>query len=414
MGFMLSRTAVLRRSPALSSECPHRIQTLQTKKLQSLIQDAMQNVPYLREVYRDAGISAADISTPADLVRLPAVTKQALRSVALEERLNQRFHPKELLTEQSGGSTGEPFRVFMEKSYTRQKNLRFLRGLLDAGYRPGQRMMLVTDRSAESGRANFGWHYCALSRPTEDIAEDFLRVSPAILYGCATPLRLLGDYLIENQITFTPPRLVITTAEALDRRARSALQAAFGSPLADFYGLTEMGLVAWQRPHGNQYIMAHDSILTEFVTDASGQGRYRMLMTNLDLRAMPLIRFDCGDIAMLNEQDNGQGLIDIDGRAIDVILTPAGKKISPYRITTALEEVRSLRRYKITQYDLDSLHVAIETEDSDGGETTTRVKSALTAVLGPDVRIELECSDQLVPQGTRKFRPVESRLTEHS
>src|SRR5690606_4626274 len=111
--------------------------------------------------------------------------------------------------------------------------------------------------------------------------ETYRKVQPDVLYGFATPLRLLADCLTKERTTVGQPLLVISTAEMLDVETRQTLQAVFRCPVVDFYGMTEMGLVAWQRPGENEYIMSSRTLI-ELIGDATCHGRYRMVMTNLD------------------------------------------------------------------------------------------------------------------------------------
>jgi hypothetical protein len=79
-------------------------------------------------------------------------------------------------------------------------------------------------------------------------------------------------------------------------------------------------------------------------------------------------------------------------------------------VTLALEGIPLLRRYKITQRSLQTLDVKLEAAECARGGIANRVALALNDLLGPELRLNMEFVDRLVPDGTRKFRPVESTL----
>jgi phenylacetate-CoA ligase len=196
----------------------------------------------------------------------------------------------------------------------------------------------------------------------------------------------------------------------LDRATRKLLESAFRCPVADLYGMTEMGLVAWQKPGQNDYVMASDAVMTEFVPDGSANGRYRMLLTNLDLRASPIIRFDSGDVASVRLQDGVPLLTAIEGRQIDTIVGRDGEALSPYRITDALRDVPGVRRFKVTQLDLATFRVDLEADTDSRTRAVNAIKAIFDQLLGTGLEMEFHFLETLVTEGSIKFRPVESRL----
>ena len=133
-------------------------------------------------------------------------------------------------------------------------------------------------------------------------------------------------------------------------------------------------------------------------------------MTNLDLRASPVIRFDSGDLAYARPVDGALEITAFEGRAIDAIACRDGSELSPYRITDALRDVPGVSRFKVTQRDLTRFDVDLEAAPSARSQAADQVRAILGALLGPGLELTFRFSDRLIPDGTRKFRPVESQL----
>lgn len=382
------------------------LSSTQQRKLRRLLAEAANHVPFYRRSWERLELSAGELTDPAVLVRLPVLAKAELAATPAAERVSERFDPGRLVEESTTGSTGRPFSLCIDAAYRRRRNLRFMRALLAAGWRPWQRLMLLTDRHRGSRRRRGRLHYVSVEQPTGAIARAYARIRPRVLYGFATPLRLLAEHLLAAGAGYVRPRLVISTAEMLDPATRRTLETAFGCPVTDFYGMTEMGLVAWKRPDDAGYVMSDDAVVTEFVPEDSCPGRYRMLMTNLDLLASPIIRFDSGDLAVLEPIDGRPTVTAFEGRRIDAILCRDGSELSPYRITDALRDVAGLRRFRVTQRQITEFAVEIEAEPAAREAIAARIGTIFDGLLGAGLVLEFAYSDRLVPEGARKFRPV--------
>lgn len=380
----------------------------QLRILRRLLLDAWANVPMYRSLYGASGISVRELANLRDLTRLPVITKSLLLATPIEQRTNRLFDTSRLIRESTTGSTGQPFSLYIDRRYIWLRNLRFLGGLTSVGYRPWHRLMLLTDRHRNSSRRG-NWHYQSVERPTAELAERYRTVQPEVLYGFATPLRLLADCLSKEQARITKPLFVISTAEMLDTGTRQTLQAVFRCPVVDFYGMTEMGLAAWQRPGASEYIMSSRALI-ELVGDATCHGRYRMLMTNLDLRASPIIRLDTGDLVHVDDSSGRPTITAFEGRQIDSILCDDGTEISPYAVTDALRDIPGLRRFRITQHEFNAVAVELEVDSGLRDEAVNRIRLVLGELLGNGIDLSFAFQDSIITAGARKFRPVESRV----
>jgi phenylacetate-CoA ligase len=395
----LSAAAVLARTPDSAA-----IEKLRDAKLAALLKHARATVPFYRDLFDERGISAGQLRDPDVLESLPVLTKAQLQQAG-EKLLSDRYPAERRTFELTSGSSGQPFATHFDREYVIAKNLRFLRALLTCGYRPGKKLMLITERPTTRMSALRRWLYCPLDAPPEEHATRLSGFQPAYLYGCMTPLRLLAQHLSDTGAPFTPPRAVISTAEMLDPGTRALLERVFRAPVLDFYGMTEMGLVAWQAGAGAPYNVATDGILIERIAVPSAPGWYRLVMTNLDLWAMPMIRYDTGDTGAYGGA-HGHDLLRIEGRSVDCIVGPEQRLISPFQLTSALQDVDGLRRFRIRQTRPDEIEVDLETDAAASvkGETIAR----LTPLLGASFRIKPQIVGELGTGPGGKFRVVES------
>ena len=88
---------------------------------------------------------------------------------------------------------------------------------------------------------------------------------------------------------------------------------------------------------------------------ATAAGGERLLLTNLHNEAMPLIRYDQADLAVVGDGApcacgrRFRRLEAIQGRVMDSILRPDGSHIPPFSVTSVVREIPGVRRFQIVQ-----------------------------------------------------------------
>lgn len=331
------------------------------------------------------------------------LTKQQLREAGRDARLDRRFEGAAHRSEYSGGSTGEPVEFLIDPASRRRRQWRFLRALFHAGYRPGQRLwILSTHRESRINRLA-RWTYVDLRATESELARRYLQECPQVLYGPLRALLALAEELPRNA---PRPRVLVATAELLRSEDQRALRAGFGIEAADFYGMTEIGLYAHRRAGERHYHLAAPDIHAEFLPCEDDPALERLVITTLSACAMPLIRYDTGDLVRRDPAAPGRPITEFVGREIDGVLMRNGRRISPYRLTLALESVPGITRYQIVQRADLSLDVLIgETDPAD--HRLMRACEAVTAVVGAELPVR---GGKYQPPGPQaeKFRPVRS------
>ena len=180
-----------------------KVQQIQEKKLRYVVNHAFATVPFYRNLYIDAGISPTHIETIEDLSKIPVIDKSTLQSTANNQIISSSYVGRELKSEHTSGSTGQPFSVHFDPGFVTIRNLLFLRALRSCGYFFGRRILLITDmRHKRVQNVMPGWHYASLLDPPEHHLKLLNRVKPFILYGCKTTLKLLAEHIESKGVFF--------------------------------------------------------------------------------------------------------------------------------------------------------------------------------------------------------------------
>lgn len=389
---------------------PVSIRAMQEEKLRSLIHYAYAHVPYYRETFDRNDIRPQDVATIGDLRKIPVTTKASLIRLPPTQRIGDTFRIDNLTTERTSGSTGEPFTAYFDRSFVAVRNALFLRALHVSGYRFGDRLMLITGGKQRS-RPHMRWRYCSISEPAETLIAELIRFRPHVLYGCATPLRLMAEHIRDSGARIHPPRVVVSTAETLDDAGRALLRSSFRADVFDIYGLTETGFVAWECTAHDGFHLSEDEAIVELAHDEK-YGAARLIVTNLALKSMPMIRFETGDLALPVESTRcgcGRSLRRIrriEGRMVDSLRRADGTMVTPYRLTLALEDIDGLDRYQVVQEDLEQFVVRIEAAATASADLDERIRRTLASALGDKARITVRREASIAPPRGEKFRVI--------
>jgi phenylacetate-CoA ligase len=387
------------------------------QKLKNIVKYAVNYVPYYQKIFQDSNISPFDVETIEDLKKLPITKKSNLQSLKAKFVTSSEFNLCDLRIERTSGSTGQPFSIFFDKNFVNVRDSLFLRALLTSGYRPGQKILLFTDHVNEKKKHWFmRWSYASIQDSADRLLWIYRQIEPHVVYGCTTAMKLLAQKIRSQKRITHKPKVIITAGEVLDDRTRGFLEETFSSELFDIYGLTEMGVVGWECSQHKGFHLAEDTTIIEYLPLENGNELKRLVMTNLNSRGMPFIRYDTGDVGMPSQIENcscGRNLKilkKVEGRKVDCIKLKEGQIISPYRITCAIEKLNGLINYQITQADYNQFIVKIGTEKNSDKIKNEDIKRLMYLTIGPNINVCIKRVDQIFPITGSKFKLIESRI----
>ncbi len=362
------------------------------------------NVALYRDHWARCGFDP--LLTPDQFERIPLIGKQQLRDAGLQGRLDARHAHARNSLERSGGSSGEPVDILIDAGSRRRRQWRFLKALIAVGYRPGLRLWIVSTHRSSRMNTLVRWTYLDMRDSEQALSARYLSEQPHVLYG---PLRALLSMAQELPPAGAAhqPRVLIATAELLRPEDQSALRAAFGIEAADFYGMTEIGLFAYRRAGETQYRVVADDVLAEYLP-ATDPALERLVVTTLRDCAMPLVRYDTGDLVRRDHTLPHKPIIEFVGREIDGVLLPSGKRISPYRIVQALEAMPEIRRYQVVQREDRSVDVLLQTSSADAEAIRERARRIVAELLGPGLAVRAGELGRSAHPTAEKFRAVRS------
>lgn len=353
----------------------------QDKKLRKLVCFAYANVAFYKKQFDQLGITVSDIECIEDLNKLPVINKETIKNnwddfkpIGL-----QKIKYYNIAT---GGSTGVPF------SYRISKQARLISGCLTyrgwgyAGYELSDRMVFVGGSSLDIGsKASIIKKVHEVGRNIKKLSsfdmndkdmENYISVinkfKPKFIRGYASAIYHLADWIKDNKIIIHQPHACLTTSEKLFPEMRKTIKEVFACDVFDGYGLNDGGLSAYEcSEHNGLHIDTERSILEVIDEDGNqlNNEEGRIVATTLCDYAMPLIRYDTGDIGAISDENCSCGreyklLKEIVGRSVDILTTPEGKKIHGWFFLYIFwKYCKGIKKYQVVQVSKEHIIIKI-------------------------------------------------------
>jgi len=398
---------------------PSELREIQAARLHQTIRRAVENVPYYRELFRRARLDPGSIRTVEDLRRIPVTTKSDLVAAGADA-LARDVDLAACSGKNTSGSTGRPLRVPEMASEGQSHNLMIFRTLLDMGFRPRDRMAVVSAIGRHEPRLyqRLGLFRSRNISRFQSPGEQLLalqRYQPTFVWAYATVLRYLLPMVDDQLSRVIRPRAVINAGEVMDPQLRARLRDDLDAELFNLYGSTEAGIVAGEcRAHRGLHVHA-DRLVLECLESGEpvlpGE-RGAAVVTCLWPRAMPMIRYRVGDIFRFLDERCPCGsafpLIEAPvGREDEALRLPDGRRLYPGDCD-AFIGCREVLQYRFVQEGADRFRVELKLRGEPTNDVLLRLKGRVADYLGDAISTEIKLMERF-PEAEIKFRIFLSR-----
>lgn len=313
--------------------------------LERAIDHALTRVPY----YKSLGLPRT-----AELSAFPLLTRRALREnfTTLQDTGASAGPVTKTCT---GGSTGEPVWIVhdrLARQWDYAAEMYFISVLLGMPipYYLSHPRVVMWHTRARQRRLLSATHWASrllkqvtFIEPYAVSSEETLlerlqvinRIRPVVIWAFASPLYELARLAKRRNVRVHSPQLVITSVEMLYPTMRNTIQEVFSCPVRDCYGAVEVRRVAAECSHGSMHVLsfnAHVEVLSPEGRSASPGEEGRLVVTPLHNHAMPLLRYEIGDMARVGRGDCPCGselpvLEGLTGRVIEHFVTADNKLV---------------------------------------------------------------------------------------
>jgi phenylacetate-CoA ligase len=365
---------------------PKQLRAQQLRQATALLHHAYRQLPFYRDRLAEAGFVSGKPVTPAVWARIPVLTRAEVQEVAAAlwctEVPEGHGRTYELST---SGSTGRPVRAkgtalvqLLWQAITLRDHVwhrRQLTGTLAAIRSVASGVGVYPQGSggpiwaqAMQGLYQTGPSFTlSIASRTDEQAEWLQRIQPDYLLTYPSALRDLLRYAQDRGIAIPRLRELRTLAELLPAETRSLAREVWGLKIVDMYSTQEAGYLALQCPEHEHYHAQSEAVLLE-VLDPAGNpcppGTVgRVVITPLFNFAMPMIRYEVGDLAEVGGPcPCGRGLPVLSrilGRTRDMLVYPDGRRGWPLLGDMFYTEIPEIRQFQMVQHAVDDIEIKL-------------------------------------------------------
>ncbi|SHF99528.1 phenylacetate-CoA ligase [Flavobacterium segetis] len=366
---------------------------------------------------------------------LPVLNKQNLQKPILE-RLSTGYSLKEVYVNKTSGSSGTPF-IFAKDKYchalTWASNIyRFSWYGIDFNTSYQARFYGIPldffgnkkERMKDFLSNRFRFSIFNLSDLVlEKMLLKFQKSKFDYINGYTSSIVLFAKFLQSKEIILKDicPSLKVcmVTSEMLFDNDKLLLEKQFGIPIVNEYGASELDLIAFQNPN-LEWQVNSETLFIEILDDANQPVPHgssgRIVITSLFNKAHPFIRYDIGDIGILDEKSTLQRPIlkKLIGRTNDIAHLPSGKKspgLTFYYVTKSIiDDDGNIKEFIITQTKIDCFEIEYVSEIELTVEQIKKIEFAVDLYLEPNLHFTFIRKSKLERSKSGKLHQFKSLL----
>ncbi len=338
--------------------------------------------------------------------------------------LSERYKEEDLYKSSTSGSTGTPFVVYQDA----RKRLRLHSELIAYNAMIGQNVgdkfiffRVWTDKNRKSKLEQIKQNLIPIdilhidTQHIKGLVHALQKRGVKSTLGYASTYDAIANYLQENDMHLkTDVKVMMSSSEVLHESTREILTTRLDCAVIDRYSNQENGVIAQNviYPNGNngKLLVNQANYIIELLKIDSDEPVVmpnevgRVVITDLFNYAMPIIRYDTGDLAMLSDEsdENSMYLENIQGRRVDVIYDTKGNALTPHTWSVYMWKFDKLRQYQFIQNGEKDYVMKINVDD--GVYDDSEIVALLKSILGADANIEIVHVNEIPNLKSGKFK----------
>jgi phenylacetate-CoA ligase len=390
-----------------------RLQQIQDKRLQDMVTHAYEKSQFYRNRLQEVGLSPSDIVTWHDLQAIPPTTKVDLQE-HVTALIAAGYSTENCFVFHTSGSTGTPALMLLDVNAMAYHWAESIYDYLDTGYRLWEKLAYTKRTPWRSHMLQklgvLRAYHIDSTLPDLQQLHQLSAIDPSLIVSYPSLLYSVARTAHGQDTCEIAPRSVLLGGEILTAHVRRFIEEVFHTRVFETYATVEFGTVARECSHGNWHINSTQNVV-EFEEG-------KILITGLINKAIPLLRYDIGDMGQPQEGKcpcgrNHPLMKILEGRRGDFMILPDGREISPLKIgktKLVLDAALAARRYQIIQDELDHFTIRIVPTSRFNDLLSQTIMQQLRKDLQYPVDVTVELVDTIPLVDDRKQRIIISKL----
>lgn len=406
------------------------LQQLQFQQLRELLAHCQAHVPYYRQLFATAGITADSVRSMDDLRRIPVLprrTYQERHDGFLAEQLPAgTVATGDMVT---SGSSGTPTRVFQTNVVNLWWLAFYLRDLEWCAVDPTGSIAVIRSvpRTPETlaGKSFPVWqpalqtliktgpaHVMSIHQDHQRQLEWLRQVNPEYLLSYPSNLDVLAG-LLRGERAFPRLRAIQAISDTLTDEARARIETGFGVPVKNTYTCAEAGYLASPCPAGQGLHVHAENVILEVLDDAgqpcAAHEAGRVFLTTLHNFRAPLVRYELGDEVTLGADrcPCGRGLpllAAVQGKNSPMFHLAGGRQKSSVTAALLLRKLGGHWQHQLIQKAVDHVVVRLAVNPEWTAAHAALLTQQFQEFFEAPIRIDLEIHHRLPLPASGKFQ----------
>lgn len=392
--------------------------------------NSTQLTEYYQEAFANLRKEACDGTTyykgmdHKPLSEFPIIDKNTIRSNQ-SAFLSSKYEQSKLYRMSTSGSTGTPFICYQNREKKRNVNAEIIYYSEKVGYKIGNNLSYirtVVKQIKKSSLKQFLQNQTMIN--CGKLSDEGVKVllsnleqqakhGAVTILGYGSTYTAIKDYIKKYNLECFDGKItgIISGSDMLFDETRTAMENFFGCKVVSRYSNEENGVIGQDEDRNNEFLINKANYIVE-ICDTEGnvlqEGSLgRIVVTDLYNYAMPMIRYDTGDIgAMKIVEHRGikhQVLYNFSGRSVDVIYNTSGEALSPHMITNHLWSFPDISQFQLVQKGQKQFVLRLNVPDD--YKRLDEVVEVFNSILGEDAKIEVYQVDEIpvLASGKRRY-----------
>lgn len=367
---------------------------------------------------------------PKEITDFPVISKTDIIQ-NMDAMFSSEYKPikEKLKTMSTSGSSGTPFKIYQDPGKVLRNKADLVFFYQIGGYDVGDRMYYMriwTEINRKPKAKLFKENFRMLDTSNLDAvgASNFKNIMSSykrekVLLAYASSFTALMNHLEKEEKRDWGVKSIFTQAEELPLKIKRKMELTFGCPVMSRYSNQENGMLGQQPSTGESYFRLNKgSYFIEFLkldadVPAKEMEEARIVVTDLFNKAVPMIRYDTGDVGVYQYIEDASGkkhkvLALIKGRKNDYLYSNKKEKLAPQSFSVLMWKYNCIKQYQLIQYNYEEIALKIVyKEDFNGDET--KIESQLIhdiqQLFGPSTKIHIQKLKNIpiAESGKRKY-----------
>lgn len=395
-----------------------------------IFQEAFAHVPYYRKLYQEYGIDSNTVKDIRDIVKLPVIDKETVRTHQ-KEMISEKSNPSKLMYMTTSGSTGNPLGFYQPRSMVMIEWAYVMHIWKRIGCTPSSSRLVLRGKKLHGNTDGRPYYYdklrrelsCDIFNMTEENMESYCQAieqyHPEFIHGYMSAIVLLAKYIsgrkggIDHRF-----KGILAVSENVLQEQRTFAEKVFGAHVLSFYGHSERLIIAGECEKTSQYhvepLYGYCELLNK---DGLPSDTGEITATGFLNDAMPFIRYRTGDRASWETDAPcpcGRSHMrwrELSGRDVEALVARDGSWFP----LTAIDGIHTsdfdnVIRYRFTQSEPGEVQMDImpsSTYVEQNGET---IRKMLEGRVNGKIHIRINIVDNIKVEKNGKYKVVKQNI----